>query len=474
MNIKKVASFALGPILTAIFGILSLPLLAHLFSQADMGRLGMLQIACAFTTLLFSLGLDQAYVREYHEAKSKSALLKQVILLPLLVLGLFASLAFMGVIPVTGLLFGEASKPLLVLTIVAVSSILISRFAQLILRMEERALTFSLSQVAPQVFLLVGGLVLLWSRIPPDTHVLVSLFTAGAFVTCGFLLWSVRRHIRSMPVARFDAEQMLGLLRFGGPLIIGGLAFMGLKITDRIALRFFSTFDEVGLYSVAVSIALGASIFGTVFSTVWAPTVYRWAAENKDLSRVDDVLRSLLAAVLPIFCMTGVGAFLLTFIFPEEYASLRFLLAACVAAPLLYALSETTAVGLGLTRRSGLSMLASMVALVVNLIGNWLLVPRYGAAGAVVSTAVAFWFFLVLRTEFACRVWRPLPRVELYVGSGLCVGIASIMAIAGDSGGVWHETVWGGGFVLCFLYFWKTYRYGFEVLRDYLGKWRKG
>jgi O-antigen/teichoic acid export membrane protein len=103
-----------------------------------------------------------------------------------------------------------------------------------------------------------------------------------------------------------------------------------------------------------------------------------------------------------------------------------------MAYPLFYTLSETTAVGLGITRRSMLSMTASIIAELVNLIGCFLLVPRYGAAGAGISTAIAFWIFFFCRTEFAIRAWRPLPRVKLYVTTLVCLGLAVPFTIVGE------------------------------------------
>nr|WP_244236465.1 polysaccharide biosynthesis C-terminal domain-containing protein [Pseudomonas aeruginosa] len=92
----------------------------------------------------------------------------------------------------------------------------------------------------------------------------------------------------------------------------------------------------------------------------------------------------------------------------------------CIASPLLYALSETTAIGISISRRTGLAMLSSILAALTSFCGNYLLVPLYGAAGAAVATAVAFWFFLFCRTEFSCLVWRQIPRFKLYMITSFC------------------------------------------------------
>ena len=66
MNPKKIASFALGPIGGAALGFITLPIITWFFSQEDVGRMAMLNVAVSFSILLYTLGLDQAYVREFH------------------------------------------------------------------------------------------------------------------------------------------------------------------------------------------------------------------------------------------------------------------------------------------------------------------------------------------------------------------------------------------------------------------------
>ncbi len=75
-------------------------------------------------------------------------------------------------------------------------------------------------------------------------------------------------------------------------------------------------------------------------------------------------------------------------------------------------LSETTAVGIAIARKTKFAMLASIVAMLVNLVANYFLVPLYGAGGAAISTAIAFWCFYVVRTALAKMVWRSFETTK--------------------------------------------------------------
>ena len=99
MDAKKVLAFSIGPISGAVLGLITLPIIACYFSPDDIGRLTMLTVTISFSLLLFSLGLDQAYVREFHEVKDKPGLLKGVFLPGFILLTI--SLLFLLLMPIS-------------------------------------------------------------------------------------------------------------------------------------------------------------------------------------------------------------------------------------------------------------------------------------------------------------------------------------------------------------------------------------
>lgn len=433
MTPKKIAAFALGPLAGAALGFLTLPIITWFFSQEDIGRLALLNVVTSFSTLLFSLGLDQAYVREFHEAKSRPALFKTTLLpgLFLLLISLVVLLSFDNVI--SKWLFEIDSLLLSIMVAVVVLSTFIARFLSLILRMNEQGLAYSMSQLLPKLLLiLIIGSYVVFSASKSITN-LVLANVAATLLVCIVYAWNTRKEWLAGLRQRIDYRYLKKLLDFGLPLIFGGLAFWGLTATDKILLKELSDFEQLGLYSVAVSFAAAATIFQSVFSTVWAPTVYKWAAAGEGLEKIHKVNRYVLLVVIILFCLAGLFSWIVTLILPDNYNSVQWILIPCLGFPLLYTLSETTVVGIGITRRSGFAMLAAFIAFLINLIGNFWLIPIWGATGAAVSTCVAFWFFFILRTEFSICLWKPMPRFILYSYSSLLVIGAVLSSMFGES-----------------------------------------
>jgi O-antigen/teichoic acid export membrane protein len=429
---KQIAAFAIGPIGASLLGLITLPIITWFFSQEDVGKIAMLNVTIGFSTLLFSLGLDQAYVREFHEVDNKPALLKRAVLpgLALLIVVLAVLLSLGG--SLAGWLFGTSEWHLSLLIVTAVLAAFVSRFLSLVLRMSERGLAFSMSQVLPKLLFLgiIGSYVLTGADKTLTNLVLAT--TAALIFVCAVFAFNTRREWKPGIVSKMDLQHLKNMLRFGLPLILGGIAFWGLTAMDKVFLRTLASFEELGVYSVSASFAAAATILQSVFSTVWAPIVYKWASKGEGLENVYKVNRYILAVVVMAFCIAGLMSWVITFFLPPEYVAVQWVVVSCLGFPMLYTLSETTVVGINISRRTAFAMVAAVIAFLINLAGNWLLVPEFGASGAAVSTCISFWLFFVLRTEFSIYLWRPLPRLLLYSYSGVVVSGATVFTLYGE------------------------------------------
>ena len=204
---------------------------------------------------------------------------------------------------------------------------------------------------------------------------------------------------------------------------------------------------------MSVSFAAAASILQAIFSTVWAPIVYKWVSTETNLDKVNKVTKYILAIVILFFILAGLLSWLISFFLPSNYKEVRWIVVSCLGYPLLYTLSETTVVGIGVTKRSSFSMLASIIAFIINVIGNWLLIPKYGAAGAASSTCFSFFIFFILRTELAIYVWKPIPRKNLYNLTSISDSAAIFINLWCQMIGIWSFLFWAfflGVWIICF------------------------
>jgi len=430
MTRNKILGYAVGPIGAAMIGFITLPIITWFYSVEDVGRISMLQVVVSFSILLFCLGLDQAYVREYHEHKTKPKLLKTA-LLPGFILSLFVFITIFIIDTqlISKWLYNISSTYLSIISIACFLLSLVSRFLSLILRMEERALAYSMSQLLPKILFLVFILSTVWLGLTKDAYNLITAHMLSILAIFLVFAWNTRKEWLGSLKYQIDLKELNKLLVFGLPLVLSGLAAWGLNVMDKLFLRGMSTFLELGVYSVAASIAGVAAIFAGIFNTIWAPMVYRWVSEGVDLVKIDEVSEHLLAAIYFVAVLSGLFSWVLPYFLPPEYAAIQYLVTACMLGPLFYTLSETTAVGIAIARKTKLSMVASIGAMLINMVGNYLLVPKMGAVGAAISTAFSFWVFYILRTELSRLVWRDIPSFKAYLVISLLTVVTIIQSV---------------------------------------------
>ncbi len=402
----------------------------------------MAQLASTFCLQLFSLGLDQVYVREYHETKDRAALLRAAVLPGALVLAIVLGICLAVPGLISKVLFAVESSTLSILVAVALVAVFITRFLSLIFRMQERGLAYSMSQVLSRAMFLCVVAIYIGLAVTAKLINLIVAHTLSLSAACILLAWSTRHEWLPAINARIDRSQLREMLHIGLPLIISGLAYWGLTALGRLFLRSYAGFEELGIYAVATSFAGVAIIVQNVFSTIWAPLVYKWSATGVNTTKIDQIIEMVVYVIVAIFALAGLASMLVTYLLPPEYVRVRYLLVACMAHPLFYTLSETTVVGIGIQRKSIYAMTASIAGLLTAIGANYLLVPRYGADGAAIATAISFWVFLVFRTEMAILAWRPLPRLKIYGWTFACLTGAVAFVALGSQHTLFFFTQW--------------------------------
>ncbi|MGP4987944.1 lipopolysaccharide biosynthesis protein [Pseudoalteromonas nigrifaciens] len=415
MKAKIILQYAIGPIGAAALSSITLPFIAWFFSTEDVGRLTMLQVVVGLSVSLFSLAMHQSYVREYHEEKDKEALLKLSIIPGLVLLTSFTVFFSIAPFSISNILFGIESTILSCLLFVCVYSAFFINFLAHAIRMQERGLAFSATQITPKALLLLFISLIMLLSLAAEFKTLMLMNTLSVFLSFLVFSWLTRKTWIIAIDKTVNIILLKKMLAYSLPLVMGGMAYWGLTAMDRFFIRSLSGFQELGVYALAASLAGAVSVLTSIFSSLWHPTLYRWVKEGVDKNKIQCVIESMVLVVTLVWSLIGMFSFLIPLVLPKEYFAIEYLIIACVAMPLFYLLSETTGVGIGISRRSTFSMLASLIALLINAILNYLLIPIYGASGAALASVIAFFVFFTVKTEASALVWVSLPRFKIYV-----------------------------------------------------------
>jgi len=422
-------SFTIGPGVSALLGFLSVPITTWLVAPEDFGKASMFTVFLMLTSLVLFLGLDQAFVREFHATDDKRKILFHSVFVPL---GFSVPLCCVFLIfhkTITAALYGSPSLLAAVITVIPVPFLVIERFNMLIVRMEEKGRVYSVLQIfrrSIQVVFLIGiaYFYLNFLSVITAQAIAICLTTVVSFA----LVKDYWKFSRSM-----DKVLLKKLFRFGLPLVPATILGWVLNAMDKVALRLWGDFSEMGIYSAGFKVGSALLLFQAAFTTFWAPTAYRWFETGENIKKFERV-SSFLSFFL---CIVGGSIILFRHviirILASSYAPAAVVVPFLIYYPVLYTLSETTVMGIGFTRRTELGIWVSLVAAGTNLIGNWFLVPQLGALGASIATAISYMAFFWMRTIISRTVWEKFS-IKPHILNLSILTVMSLFAVMQDLG----------------------------------------
>lgn len=424
--IKRLALFSIGPIGSGIISAVSIPILTWLVNPEELGRAAMYTTAQNLISIALFLGLDQAYIREYHEQPIKSTLLSHAFLPPFI-----SSLVCCGIMlylwePLSNVIYGENSIYAICVLAVSIVFMVINRYSLLIMRMEESAKKYSYFQISQKVFyvIMLFPLVLFVEK----SYKMVITANAISLVLISFPQYYFTRNNWKFSYP-FDWKLLKKLLKFGLPLIGASILAWILNSIDKVALRKWSSFYELGLYANAFQFAAALLIVQQAFATFWAPTSYRWYVQKVDKSKFSLVSETVSFVMTMLFLI--IAAFrniLKIFIEPSYYPSID-LMPFLMLFPVMYTISETTVMGINFTRKTVYSLIVTALAAAISVACNYFFVPIYGAIGAAISIGFSFIVYFWLRTIFSNRLWKAISIKKHIINSILLVFGCLVMFI---------------------------------------------
>lgn len=162
--LQRLFGFSLGPILGAAISLIQVPILTYYLSTTEYGKAGLFQNMILMIPTFIYIGIDQAYTREYHQATDRRRLMQQAMVIPMGVGLLMVVLFVLFDNAISTFLFGTADYYYIVwFAAVWILATIIERFVLLTIRMEERALEYSLLTFALKVGTFLVSLFLIFA-----------------------------------------------------------------------------------------------------------------------------------------------------------------------------------------------------------------------------------------------------------------------------------------------------------------------
>lgn len=404
-----------GNFVVLILGFIQTPLLTRILATDEYGKAGMFETAVTVIYIFAVMGLDQAYIRYYYEKRmtdgsmvsiDREVLLRRCITPALLIVSVLSIVYIILSRPFNLFLFGGDGRDVTALVIIYTFISVLERFFFLDVRMQQNGKLYSNINIIEKV-LSILTIIAAFYLIGNDFRIGLYALALPWGITTSFLI--IRYFLqRSRAGSREGSEKLVPsyreLISYGAPFITVLLMEWALSSCDKLALRTFSTFDELGIYTSAMKIVILLITFKNTFIAYWSPVAMERFGEgitedNRSFFRQAYemvVLMCILGAALLILLRKAVVLLL-----GPSYRSAESVIPFLTLMPIFAIMFEITVQSIKYAKKGKYLNIASLAALIANIIGNLFLVPRLGGLGAAVTTGLSYMIYFIIGSYFS-------------------------------------------------------------------------
>lgn len=390
-----------GTALNMLIGVITTPVITRMVNPIEYGQYSIFLMYSSIAVMVLCLGMDQALVRYYYEVKSigyQTSLFLKCITYPILA-GIGVSICFIWLV-YTGKVNFEFNIPICIALCIYVNISIINRLISMLIRLEYNSKLYSTLNVLNKILYMVIAIVALILFKSKGLECLVFASIITIFIcTVVAVISQKQRWIISMNGVKECAVSQKDLLKYALPYVPALGVSTIFQAVDKIALNYYCSYTEVGIYSSTLTLVSIFAIIQTTFNTLWTPMQVKSFQENPDDKTFFQNGNQIITVVMFFF---GISLILVKDVFAlllgEQYRAAAYILPFLIFNPIMYTISETTVGGLVFMKKSGMQIVVAIGACTTNIIGNIILVPLLGCRGAAISTGIAYIVFFTLRT----------------------------------------------------------------------------
>ena len=314
------------------------------------------------------------------------------------------------------------------------------------------------------VKLLAAAAVFIFVRKPEDLWIYAFVWSLSTFIGCASCFMSLRGKVKFVPVPWKEA---LRHLKPCAVLSISVIAVSVYRQMSKVMIGALSDMHQTGLYENADKIILCLAGFISAIGTVMLPKVSHMTAQG----RMEDVKKHIDASMDLVMCMVCALGFGLASV-AKEFAPLFFGEDFAESGTLMIPLSMTLlTIGFANVvrtqwvlpqKRDGIFVKSVLTGAAVNVALNALLIPHFGAMGAVGATVAAELSvpvvqFIILRKELPYLTYLKYSLTYAVIGLVMvgAVRLAAMLPVGGWLGLAVQVAVGGVVYVALCLGWWK-------------------
>lgn len=421
------AIYGVGIMLNKFLSFLFIPIYTYFFSPSDLGLYNLIQSLWLFVILIYVYGMETSFIRFFIDAKEekvKKEIYSTTILLITLTSLIFSVIIYFLSGTVSNLIgFENIDKGKYLIKVLSILLFFdtLSRFPLLLLRAELKAKTyFYLTASSLFINLIFNLLFIIVFRLNVEailySYILSVIFTliAGMLITKKF--FSID----------FSFKKAGELVIYGNKFIYYGLFLLLVDISDRFFLKYYFDESVVGIYSANYRLGTVMSLAIAAFRFSWTPYFLNLSENPENKKIISETFTYFIFAGLLLFLLfaffteplvkLSIGGYSL--LDPKYYGGLV-IIPIILLSYLFSGLFANLNVVPFYTNKTLILFYVSLEGLIINVLLNIFLIPKFQMLGAAYSTlityAVMFFhiYFISQKLYHIKYQWRSISILSL-------------------------------------------------------------
>jgi len=390
------AIYGVGHVLTKSFVILLLPIHTNFVNKLEYGIATQLFAFLAITAIIYSYGLNTAFLQFYIQETNKEKrnnFFSTAFFSTFLTSIIFSTILLCFKSTVANLLFDSTKFTYLIaysIAILTIDALVLLSFN--ILRAEEKSGSFAFFSVTNVGLNLLFNFVFVAHLSLGVKGIFLANVLSSSLIFL-FLLPVTLKHLKhkiSLPLLR-------KMVKFGLPFIPSTLSVVFINSIDKIFIKKYIGMEASGIYGAGYKLGLIVKLFISAFQFAWFPFFISTAKSESAKEIFSKILTyfSLICSVIFLFVtmyidqIVRIKFFGIT-IFGEQYWGSTQIVPLVVVAYIAYGFYLNFVVGIYLKEKTKALVVVTGSSALINIIGNFLLIPIFNIMGAAYSTAISY------------------------------------------------------------------------------------
>jgi O-antigen/teichoic acid export membrane protein len=432
--LKQLASesvvYGLSGMVTRFINIFLVPLYTRVLFPTDYGILNLVNTTFYFIGIFVIFSMDNSAARWYYDNEDVEEKKKPIAtwFWFQLTFTIFISLLMIGLsTPVSKLILGNNTPLFIIIPSLTLVGSILPTIIWNWLRLQRRVWATVIMSTGNVLLTIVLNVVfILVLKMGIKGILLATLLSNSIFSIVAFLLmknWLSTRY--------FNATMLKKMLQYALPLVPTSVAFWILNSSSAYFIKYFKTDAEVGLFSIAASIASGVGMIVGAFQMAWGPFAFSIMNRPEAKSVFSSVLT--IYTIVASFTALAVALFakeILILLTTPDYYSAHIVSGILAFNAIIYGYAYIGILGISIAKKTSPLAISVTAGAIITTLLFFFLVPLLGKEGAAISTLLGYAIVPIYVFYRSQKVWhipfRYMPSIIIFF-SAITLFIAQIL-----------------------------------------------